>query len=245
MNFKVDESWQEIIDISLTSLDKEYLEFLKKDTSFFPDKNSFLNAFKTLKLENTKYILFGQDPYPREKSAVGYAFIDGNVDKIFSATGLSKEVNKATSLRNFMKMLLRCGGLLKDDFSQSKIADIDKTDYIDSIDELRKNFEKNGVLLLNMALVFTAKSDSKKHIREFKPFILSVLGQLQDSDVKLILLGNWAKSLTKMDIIKNFESIEFQHPYNTNFITDLGVCEFFGELNLLKKVNFEITDENK
>jgi len=72
----VDASWKGILEKALNALDDEYLEFLKTDNSYFPDQKNFLNAFKTLPLEKTKYILFGQDPYPREESAIGYAFID-------------------------------------------------------------------------------------------------------------------------------------------------------------------------
>ena len=234
MNFEVANSWQKIIDVSLNSLDKEYLEFLKKDKGFFPDKNNFLNAFKTLELKNTKYILFGQDPYPRIDSAVGYSFIDGRVKNIFSHTGLSKEVNKATSLRNFIKMLLRVEGELSNDFSQHQIAKIDKTKYINSIGKLRINFERNGILLLNTALIFTTKDDSKKHIKKFNPFIITLLKELQNRDIKLILLGNWAKNLTKIDEINKFDLIKLPHPYNTNFIIDENVYQFFKDINLLK-----------
>jgi len=233
MNFRVDSSWQEIIDLSLGDLDKEYLEFLKIDNSFFPNRENFLNAFKTLSLKNTKYILFGQDPYPREESATGYAFIDGKVKSIFSSTGLSKEVNKATSLRNFIKMLLRAKGDLINDFSQPQIAKIDKSNYINSIEELRINFEKNGVLLLNMALIFTSKDNSTKHIKEFKPFMITLLKELQDRDIKLILLGNWAKNLTKIKEVNKFDLIKLPHPYNTSFITDENVYQLFKDMDLL------------
>jgi len=119
MTTNLDPSWKEIVSDALNSLDKEYLNFLSNDKSYFPDKNNFLNAFKTLPLNKTKYILFGQDPYPRYESAGGYAFIDMKVKTLFSSEGgFSKEVNKATSLRNMMKMFLLCEGKLKDDFSK-------------------------------------------------------------------------------------------------------------------------------
>jgi len=114
---KTHPSWHKILEKSFALLPPEYQEFIKHDKRYFPDIDNFLNAFKTLPLDKTKYILFGQDPYPRQESAIGYAFIDGKVASIFSQNGLSKEVNRATSLRNFMKMLLLCEGALKDDFS--------------------------------------------------------------------------------------------------------------------------------
>ncbi len=80
---QVHPSWQKIIDNSLEVLDDEYQNFLRDDSGYFPNRNNFLNAFKTLPLDKTRYILFGQDAYPREQSAIGYAFIDGAVKDIF------------------------------------------------------------------------------------------------------------------------------------------------------------------
>ncbi len=136
MPLHVDKSWQEIIEYAYAGLRPEYREFLEKDEGYFPTCKNFLNAFKTLPLHKTKYILLGQDPYPREQSASGYAFIDGAVKTLFSDKGFSKEVNKATSLRNFLKMLLVADGYLKaDDVSQEAISKLDKSHLVNSIDE--------------------------------------------------------------------------------------------------------------
>jgi len=70
-----------------------------------------------------------------------------------------------------MKMLFVCEGKLEKDFSKEAVIMIDKTPYIDSIYQLRDNFEKNGVLLLNMALVFTTKEDSKNIKTEESKYI--------------------------------------------------------------------------
>ncbi|WP_458700719.1 uracil-DNA glycosylase [Sulfurospirillum sp. 1307] len=233
---RVDESWQDIIEYAYDGLDSEYREFLENNRGYFPTYENFLNAFHTLKLENTKYILFGQDPYPREKSAIGYAFIDGNVKEIFSKTGLSKEVNRATSLRNFIKMLLLCEGVLKEDnLRQEAIAKLDKTNYINSIDELRVNFEKNGVLLLNTALIFTDKKDTKLHVKKFRVFIQRVLSRLDRNKIELILFGNMAKDIKKqIPISLEFKSFETLHPYNVGFIYESKVQEFFKPMRLLR-----------
>jgi uracil-DNA glycosylase len=229
----VDPLWREILDDSLSSLSPKYLEFLQNDDTYFPDINNFLNAFKTLPLDKTKYILFGQDPYPRQESAIGYAFIDGKVKSIFSENGLSKEVNKATSLRNFIKMAFVCKDELKDDFSKEAVAKIDKTPYIKSIHELKENFEKNGVLLLNMALVFTAKEDSKKHVKEWNSFVKKLLFNLQNRDIELILFGKMAEVLEKLEETKSFKKHTMPHPYNIGFITDKNAHRLFKPMNLL------------
>jgi len=229
-------SWNDILNQAFDALDKEYQEFLDKDSGYIPNKDNYLNAFKTLPLEDVKYILFGQDPYPRVESASGYAFIDSNVKTLFAPNGLSKEVNKATSLRNFIKMLLvSMGRLSTQDTSQQAIARIPKDDLINSIDELRINFEKNGVLLLNMALVFTDKKDSTKHIKEWRGFIEVLLSKLQNRDITLILFGNHAKDIQKRFDLSSFHIIHTPHPYNTSFITNKDAQNLFGSMKLLEK----------
>jgi len=226
-------SWSEILDNALNALDAEYLEFLQTDNSYFPDRNNFLNAFKTLPLEKTKYILFGQDPYPREESAIGYAFIDGKVGDIFGKNGLTKEVNRATSLRNFIKMALFCDGVLSDDFSKEAVSRVDKTPYIKTINQLRENFETNGVLLLNMALVFTQKEDSKKHVKAWNRFVKALLFSLKEHNIELILFGKMAEVLEKVDEAKSFRKHRMPHPYNIGFITDINAHRLFKPMRLL------------
>jgi len=237
MTTKLDPSWQSIVEDSLKALDKKYIDFLYHDKNYFPDKNNFLNAFKTLPLDKTRYILFGQDPYPRYESAGGYAFIDMKVKTLFSPEGgFSKEVNKATSpsLRNMMKMFLLCEGKLKDDFSKDAIKKIDTKDYINSIEELKQNFEKNGVLLLNTALIFTKKEDTKYHAKMWKPFIDTLLSHIKEQEIKLILFGNISKEIQKLSNAKYFTSIQMPHPYNISFITDKNALEIFCSMKLLR-----------
>jgi len=229
-------SWQEEIDAALSELSDAYRNYLASDTEYFPSRDDYLNAFKTLPREKVSYVLFGQDPYPRRESAVGYAFIDGKVKRIFSETGLSKEVNRATSLRNFIKMaLVARGDLDTADTSQGAIAAIDKRALIDSITELKENFEKNGVLLLNTALVFGGKSESKTHIKAWRPFVERLLEGMREINPTLILFGTHARSLKKLKGIDNFRLIEMEHPYNHSFISNPKALKLFGSMELLAK----------
>ena len=232
----VDDSWREIVEDSLSLLDSEYLRFIQKNEGYFPDLYNFLNAFKTLSLENVRFILFGQDPYPRKQSAIGYAFIDAKVKELFSENGFSKEVNKATSLRNFLKTLMLVDGRLeKDDLSQAAIAQADKNGYINSICQLRENFEKNGVLLLNMALIFTKKEESNRHIKEWRAFIQRLLDALKKRDIKLILFGKAAQHLKKYESSYAFGMHILPHPYNLSFIYNEEAHKLFGNMKLLVK----------
>jgi uracil-DNA glycosylase len=230
--FKVNNDWDDILQTASKHLGSDY-QMLLEQGEYFPNKDNFLNAFKSLPLQQTKYILFGQDPYPREKSAIGYAFIDGAVSNIWSdSKGLSKEVNRATSLRNFMKMLLVAHGYLGDDTSKGAIETFNKSDFVQTILDLRDNFEKSGVLLLNTALVFQDKEKSKYHVKEWKPFMKSLLGNMPDS-VELILFGNMAKELGKYEELSRFKKHYFEHPYNVSFIQNREVHEHFRPMNLL------------
>ncbi|MDR2635943.1 MAG: uracil-DNA glycosylase [Campylobacteraceae bacterium] len=231
----VHESWQETITLAYEALDAKYRAFLEDDSGYFPDFDNFLNAFKTLPRGKTKSILFGQDPYPRAASAIGYAFIDGAVKTLFCDKGLSREVNRATSLRNFMKMLLLSSGRL-DELTQENIARLDKSGIIDSIHKWRDNFEKNGILLLNSALVFTKKEDVKQHAKAFKPFVRTLLGQLAHENIELILLGSISKEIELLlPPSHNFKLFCACHPYNIEFITDKKVLERFSKTDLLAK----------
>ena len=227
-------SWGTVLSKAYASLEEEYQRFLEEDEHYFPSKENYFNAFNTLPKEKVKYILFGQDPYPRKESAGGYAFIDTKVQNLFSASGLSKEVNRATSLRNFIKMALVASDRLTiDDTSQEAITKLDKTKMIDSIDDLRRNFEKNGVLLLNTALIFTDKRSTKKHIKAWKPFVQTLLNAMEEDAPKLILFGTHAKALKKQFSLDKFEMIELEHPYNHTFIPNPKALELFGPMNLL------------
>ncbi len=228
----IDLSW----GLRLELLTKDYLDFLQNSQNYIPKKENIFNAFKTLKKNDVRYVLFGQDPYPRAASASGYAFIDGNVKDIFSSTGtLSHEVNRATSLRNFIKMaLVARGDLREDDVSPEAISFLDKSQFINNIWQLKYNFEKNGVLLLNTALVFTDKKSCALHAKEWEAFILDAVNKLDSKQVKLILFGSFAQNLYKNNqSLQKFDAFACEHPYNISFITNEEVIKFFRPMDLL------------
>ncbi len=233
---EVDKSWHDILLSALLNLEESYVERLLEDKCYLPSTDKIFAAFKSLKLESTRYILFGQDPYPRAKSATGYAFIDGRVKEIFCEKGLSKEVNRATSLRNFIKMaLVARGSLSLEDLSQEAIAALDKRELITTMDELRKNFEASGVLLLNMALIFTKKEESRRHINAWRGFIEGLLEALSRQKPTLILFGAYAKRIQKSQSAKVLPQIAIEHPYNHSFIGNKRAWELFGKMDLLLK----------
>jgi uracil-DNA glycosylase len=131
-------------------------------------------------------------------------------------------------------MLLVCEGQLEEDFSKEAVAKLDTSSYIRTIHQLRENFEKNGVLLLNMALVFTAKEESKKHIRAWRAFVEALLQLLQRREIELILFGKIAEDVQKIEAAKGFKTHMLPHPYNISFITDPKAHILFEPMKLLK-----------
>ena len=232
----VGSAWHPILVPALETLEEHYRKFVLAGEGYIPTSDRLLAAFSTLRPEQVRYILFGQDPYPRSESAIGYAFIDGRVERIFSPTGLDSRINRATSLRNFVKMALVADGRLDSgDTSQQAIAALDKHDLIDSMDALRKNFERSGVLLLNTALLFTSKEDSKKHIKVWQGFVETLLRGMAVYAPTLILFGTHAKAIEKLSATSEMTKIALEHPYNHTFVTNPNAHNFFGPMELFKK----------
>ena len=231
----IDPSWHEIISSALTTVDSQYLHQLQTTTAWLPGTSKIFNAF-SLPLTKTRYILFGESPYPRAISANGFAFWDAAVDSLWCATGMAKSVNRATSLRNLMKMLMLANGALKPkDTSQTAIAQINKTTWVQTLTELFHNFLKHGFLLLNASLVLSTRSVAHDSAYWY-PFITSIIEQLtlEKTDIKLILLGKIAEKIQKIKAAEQFSTLVAEHPYNTSFLTNQHVINFFRPLNLLQ-----------
>lgn len=224
--------WQPFIEKALTFMAPSYLQQLEETRDWLPGPQRLLAAF-SLPLNATRYILFGESPYPREQSANGYAFWDNAVSAIWSEKGLSKEVNRATSLRNWIKMLLLARGDLHDDFSQSAIAQLDKSPYVKTAAELFTGWMAKGLLLLNATLVFS-EGKVNYHARHWQPFLQSLLSQLhsQHTPIELILLGQIAKKIPEVAF---FPGLIAEHPYNISFITNPQVLNYFKPMDLLAR----------
>jgi uracil-DNA glycosylase len=228
------QSWHEWLVQALRKMDPTYLRNLGRDTEWLPGPAKLLNAF-SLPLPEVSYILLGESPYPRQVSANGYAFWDQAVTDIWSNTGLSKQVNRATSLRNIIKMLLVArGDLDKSDTSQTAIADLNKSLYISQLSELFAHLHKKGFLMLNASLVLS-KVAVKKEALFWQPFVSDILTTLSNMgpQPKLVLLGKVAKNILAMPISPEMVALQAEHPYNLSFIKNDEVINFFSKHNLL------------
>jgi len=245
-----DPSWHPILKRGLDAVDAAdagYLDALAED-NYLPSQGRLFAAFM-LPLHNVRYVLVGEGPYPREESATGVCFMDGAVESLWSDKGLSKQVNKATSLRNFMKMLLVSAGILSEgETSGDAMAHVSLkaraigSPLIQTLTELQANLTGQGFLLLNASLVFRPQVAPAKDAKAWQPFLQTVLAALaveaetRGAELpKLVLWGKIAEQLNALEITARFPRAVSEHPYNLSFIANATMQSLFGPMELLLK----------
>ncbi len=237
----VHEEWKPLLTKALQTVDADYLGTLIKDKDWLPGPQKIFAAFQR-DLTNCQYILFGESPYPRAASANGIAFYDADVTDLWSEKGLSKAVNKATSLRNIMKAALLADGLIQPasdgKIPQEMIARVDKQHLISSIAQLFSALEQKGFLLLNATPVLSEKRKPAIEARYWTTFIEQLLLEINQCSSKLptlILWGKIAQQIESIAISNNFPKLISEHPYNISFITNRVIQKLFKELKFLQK----------
>jgi len=232
---------------ALAQEDSRYLPELEED-AYLPTKNRLFAAFSQ-PMPAVRYVLVGEGPYPREESASGYCFMDGAVRDIWSEKGFSRQVNRATSLRNFLKMLLVAENTLHPDNTGgeavaevARISTLPDSPYIRQLDELQQAMLDQGFLLLNATLVFRKHVAPAKESRAWLPFLKTVFDTLADEAAAsgkplplLILWGKIAEKLTGIESVSCFPQVRSEHPYNLSFIKNSGMLQLFGSMGMLKK----------
>jgi uracil-DNA glycosylase len=232
----VDPSWRSCLKEALKTINPDYLDSLQESDDWLPGPNNIFNAF-SLPLDKVDYILLGESPYPRAQSANGFAFWDAAVTDIWSPTGLSKPVNRATSLRNIVKMLLIAENALNPNHTtQPDIANLDKSRFVQSNSALFTNFLTRGFLLLNASPVLQP-TQVRKDAKAWQPFLKHILHFVieQRPTVTLLLLGSIANEIDHLlDKSQNITKLYAEHPYNYTFINNPDILAFFRPLHLLQ-----------
>lgn len=243
-------SWHPVLRDGLQAMmdaDSGYLPALVKD-AYLPENGRLFAAFMQ-PVDAVRYVLVGEGPYPRPESATGVCFMDGAVKALWSEKGLSKPVNRATSLRNFMKMLLVIEGLLvteqtSGDALQSvaKDANAPDTTLIQTRSDLQDNLFSNGFLLLNASLVFRSSVPPLKDARAWQPLMSKVLQALADHASSrqkplptLVLWGKVAEVMSGMTQTDQFPKAISEHPYNLTFIGNPLMQTLFKPMRLLQR----------
>ncbi len=241
----VHEEWVKPLSNALLTVDPVYLESLNQQTEWLPGSKKIFAAFQR-DLSHCKYILFGESPYPRKASANGIAFFDAAVSDLWSDTGLSKNVNKATSLRNIMKTAMLAQGLISTEadgkIPQSSIAKLNKTTLIKNIGELFTALQNKGFLLLNATPVLHPDRKPKIEAKYWTSFINRLLIEIEQSGIALPTLILWGQIASQIEITpaaSKFPKIRSEHPYNISFIQNKDMLLLFRNLNLLANENFQ------
>lgn len=243
-------TWRPILLAALDAMqlhDPHYLQTLNEG-AFLPSAGRIFAAF-SLALEEVNYVLVGEGPYPREASATGYCFMDGAVTNIWSevpGAGLSKPVNRATSLRNFIKMLLVAEGRLDAEHTGvdalaaiAQEARSPDSNYIQTLTQLQDNFLVQGFLLLNASLVFRPEVAPARDAAAWKLLLEQVFAALaharNSEHITIILWGKIADYLLTVPSISKLKTLRSEHPYNLSFIRNHAMQALFAPLGLLYK----------
>jgi uracil-DNA glycosylase len=245
-----DPSWRPVLLTGLEAVsqkDPAYLHTLMKD-AYLPTAGRVFAAF-ALPLNEVRYVLVGEGPYPRPESATGFCFMDGAVQALWSENGLSKQVNRATSLRNFIKMLLVASEHLSIEQTTGEVmarieqkARVTGSSFIQTLPELQANLTKHGFLLLNAALIFRSHVPPLREAKAWQPFSQVVLTALADRAIEksltpptLVLWGKVAEQFNALPANVRFPKAVSEHPYNLSFIGNRDMQSLFGPMNLLHK----------
>ena len=215
-------------------------------SDYLPTEGRLFAAFSQ-PLDAVRYVLVGEGPYPRAASATGVCFMDGAVGSLWSEKGFSKQVNRATSLRNFMKMLLVADGQLAVENTTgdamsgvAQQAQMQGSAAIQKLADLQANIVKQGFLLLNASLVFRSDVAPIKDAKAWQPFMQAVLvGVAEAAEGRgqrlptLVLWGKIAEQLNAYPVTARFPKAVAEHPYNLSFIANAGMQALFGPMQLL------------
>ncbi|MDY7573093.1 uracil-DNA glycosylase [Actimicrobium sp. CCI2.3] len=239
-----DVSWHPSLLAGLQAVDRAdpaYLSALVQE-DYLPTRGRLLAAFAQ-PIDSVRYVLVGEGPYPRADSATGVCFMDGAVDVLWSEKGLSKSVNRATSLRNFMKMLLVADGTLTPGHTSGEAMVVagaqalqPGSNHIQTLPQLQQNLSRQGFLLLNAALVFRSHVPPVRDARAWMPFLETIFAALVDRPVPptLVLWGKIAAQLDGLPGMDRFPQLVAEHPYNLSFIDNGSMQKLFGPMQLLR-----------
>jgi len=236
----VHDDWRQILAESLLTLEPDYLESLLQDDTWLPGVDRLLAAFQRDR-DGVHYLLIGESPYPRRESANGIAFYDAAVGSLWSEQGLSKAVNRATSLRNIVKTALVAEGHLQKDsagkITQESIARLDKRELILTLAELFQNLERTGFLMLNATPVLHPARKPVNEARYWLQFLdrlLTLIAQNSSRRITLLLWGKIAKLVEAMPASGNYDKIVCEHPYNISFIDNDDMLQLFAEISVTR-----------
>jgi uracil-DNA glycosylase len=237
----VHDQWKHILIDALQSVDADYLTGLARSNDWLPGIDLIFGAFRRDR-QNLRYILIGESPYPRAESANGIAFYDAAVDQLWSATGLSKPVNRATSLRNMIKTALLAEGFIEADANgsipQTRIARVDKSGLVQTMEDLFQALQDRGFLMLNATPVLHSNRKpalEAKYWQGFLARLLELLTPPPEHPLTLVLWGKIAETIESLKLSANYQKLKSEHPYNLSFIQNREMLALFRDIAILRR----------
>ncbi len=235
---RIHPAWRATLADALAAVEPAYLRDLLANPEWLPGPDRLLAAFRRDR-SGLRYLLIGESPYPRAESANGIAFQDAAVGSLWSEQGLSKAVNRATSLRNIVKTALlaerRAEPGADGRFGPAQIAAIDKSGLVTTLDELFVNLQAAGFLLLNATPVLHPARKPAREARYWHGFLDRLLSATAELQPTLLLWGKIANLVESLPASRTYDRIVCEHPYNLSFIDNPDMRRLFGELALLQK----------
>lgn len=206
INIKIHDSFKEFLTGDIM---EELLEIERQIGSNITPSAYFALRFLEQDIDEIKVAIIGQDPYPQVGVATGRAFEVGGLKSW-------NDTFRQSSLKNIVRLLYKNYNYIND------YQDIPKYNYIKSKikneefkilppDELFKNWESQGVLLLNSTYtLIPGKSNSHEKIwSKFSDEVIKYIST-RNENIKWFLWGNF--SINKGKNVENSIKYECKHP---------------------------------
>ena len=209
----VHESWREILQCGLRRMCRSYVESLMGAPYWWlPGPAKCLRAF-CIPQDQVKVVWMGESPYPRRRSATGYAFEDGRANLMFGGNGNFGGGIDA-SLRTILKAWFVATRRLEPTCTRKRdIKAMTKQGVVENPTEIFRRGREHGWLWLNAAPGFFItgdNTDKARQVRYWSPVVQGALLSLRDvPGVKSVLIGNLAREEHR-DVAP--DCIEASHP---------------------------------
>lgn len=214
---KIHESWSDVRKmIDDDPLVKQLNSTILPTTKFFPSAENIFNVFSMPK-EEVRVVILGQDPYPQDKQAIGYAF------------AVAEDIRMPKSLQIIAK----------------EIEDEDAGFPDSEVPNWRtlEHWRDQGVFLLNTALT-VQKGKAGSHIKYWKSFTENLVKYISQTVKPIWVL--WGKSAQEYEqfIAEDNPILKAPHPaaeaYSGGKAGFYG-CNHFNEINNLLIKNDQTT----
>ena len=209
----VHESWRSVLRRGLHNMCSSYIGNLKDAPNWWlPGPAKCLRAF-CVPVDQVKVVWMGESPYPRRRSATGYAFEDGRANLMFGEDGYFGS-GIDTSLRTILKAWFVATDRLEANGVQRRhVEEMSKGGLVQRPAEIFRRGAEHGWLWLNAApglFVTGHYADKRQQVCSWSPVVKAVLRTLLDVDgVRSVLMGHLAREEHR-DLAPN--RIEVVHP---------------------------------